>query len=267
MSRGGPSGSDQVREKIYSTSDADPLLKNREIHWLICMETYEPNRRPDIEGWLLEYGDPETCVYSKGLKAIVGFRGTAAAKDLYDDILILEGKVFPRLEESKRFVKALADANPKFTIELTGHSLGGALARETSKLLGHVATTFNAAAPPKNPVTNAQGEVAYHTVFDLISVWQAPNTIRIDKGHRPTANFLAVFLPGSYFLVSLARDLVPAHSLDTFTNEVPGINTSPCDENKLLKHWNLTIPYAQRFVLQGMLSGNATGTFPRIPGI
>ena len=63
-------------------------------------------------------------------------------------------------------------------IILTGHSLGGAIARCVSSQLNLPSVTFNAAAPPSNPVFNSSLETSYHIVYDIVSAWQEPDIIR-----------------------------------------------------------------------------------------
>ena len=95
------------------------------------------------------------------------------------------GRIFPRSGEALLCMSKLTELNNSLSASLTGHSLGGAIAREVGKMLHLRVVTFNAATPPSAPVTSGPSEVDYHTVFDIVSAWQSPNTVRIDKGCYP----------------------------------------------------------------------------------
>ena len=257
-----PPVSGTLRDRIYSAGDADVLIKGREVQWLVCIETYQENRRRVIDSqWMLDHGDDETCVYVNNNRAIIGFRGTAAPKDLYDDILIMQGKVFPRAQEAVALVSEMQRLNPHVSFEVTGHSLGGAAARETAKSLGLKATTFNAAGPPSNPVQQAQGEVAYHIAFDIISAWQSPNLVRIDKGFRPTPSLLTFLLP-ALWLENVFSSLVASHALTNFSNETPGTVIPPCAEKKILNDWTRGLPISRRGFLIQTLTGKPGSSLP-----
>lgn len=81
----------------------DPIIKRHEYHWRACIESYQApsNRLQRLGVWELLYSDTESCIYHlNNLAVIIGFRGTAATKDLYDDIRIVQGKIFPRAEQA-----------------------------------------------------------------------------------------------------------------------------------------------------------------------
>ncbi len=246
----------------YSIGDADILIKGYEIHWLVCIETYQLNRREVIEGWKYVFGDIETCVYRNGNNAIIGFRGTAETKDIYDDTLIMQGKVFPRLKYATHFVKQFSSLYPEAQIELTGHSLGGAIARECSKLLLLRCTTFNAAAPPSFPVKVSPFEKSFHIVFDIISAWQSPGVIRIDKGYRPSSNYYSIFNPYPIWINAIFNNIYPSHSLVNFSRDINGVLMTPCAELKLFNQWNATLPFPYRVALQIYLTGKMSSVFP-----
>lgn len=237
----------------FSRCDSDKIIKEHAIHWLVCIETYELNRRKTIHEWTLFYEDPETCIYINTDTVIIGFRGTNAIKDLYDDTLISIGTVFPRATKAVQYTVELKQLNPWLSVELTGHSLGGAVARETSKKLHLKTITFNSAAPPSYPATNAQDEVAYHIVFDIISAWQSPNTIRIDKGYWPVSSPWGGAYLWVYYTFRGVRD---AHTLTNFSNQRPGRVISSQHENCYLRTWFRSLPIAGRAYTLLFLSGS-----------
>lgn len=230
----------------YTEDDADDTISVHAIHWLICIETYKPVRSPSIgtySKWVLEYDHEETCSYRQTCSnnIIVGFRGTKTAKDLYDDAKITMDQVFPRAKEAVEMVKNLIKNNPTSTIELCGHSLGGAIAREAGKTLELGVVTFNAAAPPTAPVESGLNEIDYHIVFDIISAWQSPNTIRIDKGYKPIPNWWQKM---NFYLRMWASlsDLIKAHELANFSKDRSGLTVTASRETELMNQWLATLP-------------------------
>jgi hypothetical protein len=234
-------------EKVYNEIDADLIIKKHAMHWLICIETYNSVRKPIILGltstWRLVYTDTESCAYEQiGFKRlIIGFRGTHAVKDLYDDLKITMNKVFPRAEEAQKLVAGLFTQYPNYLFELCGHSLGGAIARVTGEQMNLIVVTFNAASPPTAPVVSGPKEIDYHIVFDIISAWQSPNTVRIDKGLRPIPKFWQKLSLLTWFHASFS-DIVQSHKLDNFSNSKPGTLICGEEESSLLKSWVHSLP-------------------------
>lgn len=238
---------------LYEVRDADPIIKDHAMHWLTCIESYRTIKRPLIGSWWLAYQDVETCVYKANPcnKVIVAFRGTKAAKDLYDDFLLSYGMVFPRADEAVDFITKLMTMNPGVVIELTGHSLGGAIAREAGKRLSLKVITFNAAAPPSRPVVS-QLSIDYHIVFDFISAWQSPGTVRIDKGYWPIQPFNGLMFP--WWIRHLFDGIIPSHQLQNFSNEKRGIRVSAAIEDDYMKKWFASLPFqGRRLVLVALL--------------
>lgn len=253
------------RSEVMTWKDADPIIRHHATHWLVCMETYETEteRLRSVGEWTLDYQDVETCVYVRNDIAIVGFRGTHATKDLYDDLLIIQDKVFPRATQAIKFVTELTRLNPGIKFDVTGHSLGGAIARETGEMLKLETVTFNAAAPPSNPVTQATRETAYHIVFDIISAWQSPGTIRIDKGYRPIAAPWAVLTPYTW-MVNTVSGVIPSHALRNFSNKKVGRVVPPCGENKLIQGWLSSLPIKAQIYILFSLGGPWTTSLPKV---
>lgn len=238
--------------------DADPRVNENghTMHWLTCIESYKEkfSRKRIICRWYLYYSEEETVAYRHldSNKIIVGFRGTHASKDIHDDALLSYGHVYPRVTEAIQFVGSL-DKN--FSFELTGHSLGGAIARDVSKALGHPAITFNAASPPSQPQTSSDNETGYHIVFDIISAWQSPNVIRIDKGFKPYTNPIAFVTPYTWAW-NAYRYMAPSHALSNFSKHLPGTVVTSEEENKVFKNWYSSLPTSKRLAINTLLLGN-----------
>lgn len=247
------------RERKYTEIDIDPNVRPHAIHWLVCMETYEENRQiflGDGLKWALIHDEPETCVYRSDDTIIAGFRGTKAFKDLYDDAKLSFGQVFTRGTTAVTFMKGLLSENQNFKIEVTGHSLGGAIARVVCEDLGLSAITFNAAAPPTSPVSVCPKSVNYHIVFDVISAWQSPHTVRIHKGFQPIASPFARLSLALWLYLSFT-DIIDSHHLYHFSNEINGVITTAEEENKLMKDWWKSLPpiLSWNGVLGSLVSG------------
>lgn len=234
------------RENTYTLCDADNIIGEHAIHWLICIETYHSPRKYNIGQWLLIYQDKETCLYKNKNRLIFGFRGTKESKDIYDDVLLSLRETYPRAAQAIEYVSEMKRLNPYTSIELTGHSLGGAIARDVGKATQLPSITFNAASPPSRPVIS-EG-VDYHIVFDIISAWQSPTTIRIDKGHRPP-NFM---VSTALNFLSL-RESIDAHKLKYFSKSFPGKTIDAKTENSIVQGWFLGIPFKYRLYVLSIL--------------
>jgi len=235
-----------------SLADADPMLQTDGIHWLFSKEVYNPTRRVMLDGWSMVGQTENSVMYqfpaggSSPGKAIVAYRGTQTLDDIKSDIqLSIPGGNcnFDAWKPEMQMIQDFITANEDMTVELTGHSLGGAIARCVGSKLGLRVVTFNAAAPPSNPVVSNANEVDYHIVFDLISAWQTPNTVRLDKGIRP-APYSRLPLR---FLRNNLPQLLEAHSIDLFSNKKPTLNLfTPNQESLLIQVWVNSLPWLYR---------------------
>ncbi len=220
---------------------ADPLIApGHVIHWKISKATYDTTRPPVIDGWLLVGDTWDTAMYYKDNKCILGFKGTQKIlNDFYNDIrLALDQKGCPpKTEIMSEMVQEFFRAGNGVPLQLTGHSLGGAVARCVGNLLNLNIVTFNAAAPPNGIVQTqpAPRETNYHIFGDIISAWECPNTIRIDKG------FNLISGPDA-FKHSIAQ-FQNAHTLAAFSVAgKPGTQVSASTENDLFDRWYQSAP-------------------------
>lgn len=252
----------------FTVNDADDFIRPHAIHWLVCNETYMSPRRYVVGyTWRLLQQDEETCVYASNDGVIVGFRGTHAAKDLYDDFKLAMDSVFPRALQGVNFVRSLlVSLGSDVSIELCGHSLGGAIAREVGGMLALPVVTFNAASPPTAPAVSTLKEVDYHIVFDIISAWQSPNTVRIDKGFRPIPTFWERLTPFTWLRASFS-DILESHKLSNFSNRKYGRVICGEDETALFRKWLRGLPsYLRSFVYVTVFGVSGVFGLPRMEG-
>jgi hypothetical protein len=234
---------------LFATTSAqvDPLVKHP-IHWILSKEVYN-TRRDQIEGWTLaqEYSTDEYCCYSHNDFAIFAFRGTVNLKDVKADFLLAIGSPpTDRIKQGMEAIQAYIEETGH-AVQVTGHSLGGAIARSIGQGMGLGIITFNAASPPSAPVINGPNEIDYHIAFDIISAWEHPLTIRIDKGYRPISHWITKI--SSYFGMALnTREMLRAHPLDQFSNARPGKQISNDEENAIWQKWFKGLSFRQRLV-------------------
>lgn len=226
-----------------TSANADPIIGQHAIHWVLSKETYATSRRKEIDGWNLVGETVDTCMYHLEDRAIIAFRGSQTLADVKADVQLSRpggnGCNFDKMAPALAMVEAFITENPDVEIQLTGHSLGGAIARCAGQKLGLGIVTFNGAAPPSNPVSTGPNEVDYHIVFDLISAWENPNTIRIDKGYRPAQ--YGRLDPRRWLDLSVGP-VFRAHLIENFSNEKVGKITSTVGENFIILSWYNRLP-------------------------
>lgn len=260
--------------RVYNAEDADPeIVKNKdEIFWLVCIETYkEPRKRRTLlsQYWELAYSTSETCIYQLKCNPklmIVGFRGTKEPKDLYDDYKITMAEVFPRSTQAIVFLRGIYERVPDARIQLCGHSLGGAIARVAGYEVGLPVVTFNAAAPPTAPVIGHVNERNYHIVFDLVSAWQTPYTIRLDKGFRPIPKFWEKLIQPLWIRASVV-ELLKSHSLKNFSRDLPSRVICGEEETEAFARWLRSLPLLVMIAVKVTLFGiSGDAGLPNING-
>lgn len=225
--------------------DVDPNVNPAHgIHWVLCQEVYSINRRPVIDDWVLvpEYTTEDTgCYVQEDGGCIFAFRGSTSKQDLINDVSIANGKPVQKVGPATALVQSFIWDNNTRNIQLTGHSLGGAVARHVKDALSLSCVTFNAGAPPTAPVVTGGGEVDYHICFDVISAWQSPMTIRIDKGYRPHAMQRIRSLFGkalsTLFATTVGITFLKAHALSNFSRARPGKQVPAEYENNIFQKW------------------------------
>lgn len=254
--------------RLYRVSDADDFIVAHAVHWLVCIETYESPRRSTLDySWGLHYGDAETCIYRRNREFIVAFRGTSSVKDLYDDALITLASSYPRAVQAIDLVSSFLGQEPDGVFQLCGHSLGGEIARAVGKHFNLPVVTFNAASPPTAPAVAGNNEVAYHIVYDIISAWQSPNTIRIDKGYRPFPTRWWEGLTYYTWLSASFTDILESHKLKNFSNERPGRVICGEEETFLMNKWLSSLPSALRqFVYVTVFGVSGVSGLPPMEG-
>ena len=129
------------------------------------------NRKLEIESYFYDINksDTTTAIYIHDKNMIIAFRGTAGLNDIGSDISIVKGNV----ENDERFKRDLETAmkyKDTFRLILTGHSLGGSIAKYVSDKLSVPAYLYNAGAglnylnSMKNPLVKS-----YKVIGDPIS--------------------------------------------------------------------------------------------------
>lgn len=230
-------------KKLLQIEDADPNIGKHAVHWVISAEMYAPQRRKQIGDWTLRMEDEQVCIYSTFVDdqefAIVGFRGTVSEfDDILNDIALSTASLgtcgFGRVGSGITEISNYLESNRSVLIQLTGHSLGGAISRCVGAFFNVGVVTFNAAAPPTNPVKTRENEANYHIVFDMISAWQTPNCIRLEKGFAPMTGVLSLS-PIIYWPTILAT-FAAAHTITAFSNEKPSIIVSAAVEDKKFQY-------------------------------
>lgn len=228
--------------------NADPLISPNQYHWVFAQEVYaHPNaRRPVIGDWALSVNTPDTCLYANSEFAIVSFRGSVTLADIRDDVRLSRpgdsGCAFDRVVPAVEMLKEWMAMNPQ-SIQCTGHSLGGAIAKCVGANLGLGVVTFNPAAPPSNPTSTGPNQINYHIVFDIISAWIP--AVRIDKGFRPhkVNRFIANIPYASKLLFSVGiSPILLAHDIKVFGNAKSGRVVSAETENAVWQTWFNSMP-------------------------
>lgn len=269
------------------------------IHLQICKETYN-DQRADVlvsdfsnDKWTKIGETTDTVMYYLNGKCILGYRGTQFnITDIKSDWQLATKASdcnFERSENAKnQMLKFIQKTKNMYDIQVTGHSLGGSVARCVGAHFNLVSVSFNAAAPPtKQTITTRppQVETNYHIVGDFISAWLGPNCRRWDVGVRPLAepipevdNFIAnavigaankltkslPFLAELKLMEAFLELVVISHSLDTFNTS--GIEMSATDENVIYTKWWQSMPLSLQAAFKIFLKLTTKSGLPEIPG-
>ncbi len=233
-----------------NSGEADPLIGVHGIYWLFAKETYASKhlRRENIEGWRLDVNNDDMIIYVKDELAIAAFRGSTSLNDIKNDVQLSKpngGCSFEKVGPAIQVINSWLESN-SLLLQLTGHSLGGAVARCVGSALQLGVVTFNPAAPPSSPVSIGPNQVHYHIVFDIISAWTP--SIRIDKGFRPHSTKYSkylLYLPlvSVSVLYATIKPLIEAHQIDSFSNQRNGKIINSQEENLLWQNWFNHLPF------------------------
>ena len=155
----------------------------------------------------------KSSVYEKDGKAIVAFRGSADKRDLLTDVALVRGvlKKTPRYKEEERLVKEVIAKYGKDNVELTGHSLGGTIAKDLSRQTGVKATTYNKGSSTKDFVEG---------VIDRVAVKVNPKGKRA-KTAKLTTNYRTKYDPVSLMGATavntkLVKPTKGVHTIESF---------------------------------------------------
>jgi hypothetical protein len=128
------------------------------LHMEVSTQAYESDPRATIGG--NDY--------------VIGSRGTNNVHDVLTDAALAAGalQLTSRYREDKRLLQEFFDKTPSARARFTGHSLGGAIARQFSRDFGDYSrggVTFNSAMDATHLKPSAHGGmVNYYTTGDLL---------------------------------------------------------------------------------------------------
>jgi hypothetical protein len=203
----------------------------------ITNETYKPpkERILNIESftYIRNESDDFFALYVDifDKRFILGARGTVPKNpyDVLNDLVISfhGGCDYPRVSTARSIMSRASKKYPGYKRYITGHSLGGGVARCIAlNDVGIEAITFNAAAPPTSLASQVGANVtSYHIVLDLISAWLgagSEKTFRFDMGHKIDS--------------SVINTLGPTHSASNFFNQTMVLVTKE-NENQKWQDW------------------------------
>lgn len=227
-SRGGCGGRACVSCAIGgSLHGAGAIPPQDEIYLLLSEEAYRPKagraQMVQAQGGQNFAYDPaasteRTAVYvNQAMKRIiVAHRGTVPSdqSDLKQDALIAIGQ-FSKSDRLKRALQTVAEAAkkyPGYTIENTGHSLGGRVASEIAKSTGQLAVTFNLGGSPADIASSLKNK-AVCAISNSQLCKNLKNQRHYSTGIDPVS-FTSALLHGS---VQVKPAQLNVHSLANFS--------------------------------------------------
>jgi hypothetical protein len=158
------------------------------LHMEVSKEAYAADPRATIGGGLLslERHTPTLKIYRRAGSNdfIIGSRGTDNVHDVLTDASLAAGalQLTSRYRNDKQLLQDFFASTPAARARFTGHSLGGAIARQLSRDFGDQSTggvTFNSAFDATHLKPSAHGGmVNYYTTGDLLG-----KLAKASKGH------------------------------------------------------------------------------------
>jgi len=150
----------------------------------------------------------QACIFAKGGKKVVAFRGTAQAMDGVADLKLGTGMNSTYFDDGETFSELTNGASD---VLLTGHSLGGAIAQVVANRTGYTMATFNAPGvgviASRNILETTASMSAIRLVGMTASIFRHPeqaakdvwNTFRRVKGINLCLEFDAVSQIGNHY--------------------------------------------------------------------
>jgi hypothetical protein len=123
---------------------------------------YKPlNQRGNFGNYQYKTGDAEKAYWENPTEIIIAFRGTVNKQDVKTDAILAVGqlKSSSRYKRDLIFTKRIMKITNKKII-LTGHSLGGAIAKNIANELGLKAYIYNAGSGPREALGAKLDKVA-----------------------------------------------------------------------------------------------------------
>lgn len=124
--------------------------------------------------------DAEVFFDENSKQYTVAFRGTANDNDIPTDLgngVAYVTNQYRDASELAKLVKETLGSEEGYTVQFTGHSLGGGLASLASSITGYRANTFNAAGVTKRVVEYLGGSKHYYDLHQLVNAYYLPGDI------------------------------------------------------------------------------------------
>lgn len=176
-----------------------------------------------------DFNDEEFFAVVGGDDLIYGHRGTSNLSDVGTDLGLAVGQ-FQQTERFKRSKKRSEQVQSKYQGQEynethVGHSLGGTLADEISRQLGHQSISFNQGTSPFMKTQESSLEHQQHrTTTDFVSSFAHSNALNHTPSYQPNQgyfashhnnSFLSKLAPGREFIANTYNSFI-GHSLQNF---------------------------------------------------
>lgn len=181
------------------------------------------------------YKDPDTN------RLHIGVRGTADLRDVSSWLPTAVGRLSKtkRYQEDLEYIKKVLEENPGMQADVSGHSLGGAIANQLKRDLGDRigdVDTFNAALQPTDIFHKAENTQRYYTsgdpLYNAMGRWAVNQADTHVTPSAPSSS--SSYTPG---ILKPALDALQAHGLTNF--EAPRPTTQETRSNDPLDAFGL----------------------------